>query len=38
MILAVALTENGTTSLSLVADHTTHGDYLSEDLNVSISK
>lgn len=35
---AVALTEDGSTSLSLIADHTTHGDFLSEDLNVSITK
>lgn len=31
---AVALTENGSTSLSLIADHTTHGDFLSEDLTL----
>jgi hypothetical protein len=30
--------EDGSTSLSLIADHTTHGDFLSEDLNVSITK
>ena len=35
---AVALTENGSTTLPLVADHATHGDFLDRDLEVSIQE
>lgn len=36
--IAVALTENGSTTLPLIADHTTHGDFLYVETFISIQR